>query len=437
MKDFKSNKENCPILSEKDYQSGRLLFLIEGCSGMAIYTLSSGAFLAGFFNYLGVSDRINGILAAFPILFGIIQLFGPLILEKLEHRKRFTIIFGVSYRAALVLMFIIPLLTKGWVGNSALAATIYGLSALLGPFFSLAVFNWIISLAPDRLRGRYLGLKDALSYIFLTLVTLVMGRVLDFYKVQGQPDRGFLICGITVLMLLLINAGAVWLAKEPKVPVSGRGINPLEVVSITFRDTGFRKIIFFYILWNFGFQFAWPFINVYLVAGLKLDYTYIMVMGLITNAMRVFTNPFWGGLADRKSWELTAKLSLLLLAISHGLLFFVNRDTVSFLFPVYSVLNGIAWGGAGIATFSLQFNYIPEEVRTVYLATNTAIGGIAGFTGTIISSLILGLIGPGIFKLFGFSLGSMQVIFFISAILLTFSALFIHLRLGSSRVNDN
>lgn len=422
-----------PTLTEDEYRLSRVLFLIEGCTGMAVYTLTSGAFLAGFFSYLGISDRFNGIFASFPVLLGITQLFGPLFLEKLGQRKRITLILGISYRLLLAAMFVIPLLMKEWRFTPALTAGIYGLSSLISPFFTLAIYNWIISLAPDNIRGRYLGLKDALSYIFLTVVNIIMGWVLDFFKAQGDLDQGFMVCGIVVAVLTFINAGAVFLAKEPWVPVDGRPITPWDVVKTTLNDRGFRKIIFFYILWNFSFQFAWPFINVYLVSGLRLDYTYIMTMGFITNALRVATNHFWGRLADRKSWELTTKLSLSLLAVSFSLLFFMNQETVHFFFPLYSILSGIAWGGVGIATFSLQFNYTPVPGRTIYLATNTAIGGLCGFAGTLMSSSLIGMIGKDGFRPFGFHLGSMQIIFLISGFLLIVSSLFVHFRLRTKK----
>jgi hypothetical protein len=88
-------------LTEKDYRSSRVLFLIEGSTGMAIYALTSGAFLAGFINYLGASDRFNGIIGSLPLLLGVTQLFAPLFLEKLEQRKLLIAMLSISYRLLL------------------------------------------------------------------------------------------------------------------------------------------------------------------------------------------------------------------------------------------------------------------------------------------------------------------------------------------------
>ena len=157
-----------------------------------------------------------------------------------------------------------------------------------------------------------------------------------------------------------------------------------------------------------------------------------MMMGLITNALRVLTNPLWGRFADWHSWESTTKISLLLLAGSHGLLFLINRETVHYLYPIFAILSGIAWGGAGIATFSLQFNYTSEAARTVYLAANTAISGVAGFSATVAGSFIIGYMGLITVKPFGLNISPMQIVFITSGVLLAISALFIHLHLQKS-----
>lgn len=424
---FKSIYFSSEPLSDKDYKSSRTFSIFEGGSARTIFNFTSGAFLAGFASYLGAGDSFNGIIGAIPVLAGIIQLISPIVFEKMEKRKLTVSILCLIHRLLLGFMVFIPFLAKGQTTRLALVAAIYFISYLAVSFINPAASGWLIDLVPDNIRGRYFGVRESYILGASTVFTLVMGRVLDIYKDKGNEYGGFIVM-FSFVMVLAAGNFVIWLLiKEPPVKRSKSELNLRKVISIPLKDNKFRKIVLLFILWNIGVQIGGPFFSVYMVTGLKLNYTFIMAVGMLGTLANTLMVRFWGRLADRKSWVYVIKLSILMLAVTHTMWFFINPLTSYILVPIMHIAGGLAWAGIGISSFNIQFIYSPEEGRTVYIGFNAALSGLIGFVSTLMGSAVLLLLSSFKLDISGFTIGSMQVIFAISGILLAVCAAYIHL----------
>lgn len=413
-------------LTEKDYKVSRDLYIVEGATAKLIFNLTSGAFLAGFASYMGANDQFNGIIAAVPAIAGTIQVFSPMVSEKLERQKFLISVCCLLHRMLLGLMVFIPLMVQGTSARLALTAIFYFVSYTLGSFISPAAAGWIIDLTPEPMRGWYFAFRDFIALPVVTVLTIVMGRVVDILKLQGNEYYGFLSVFSLVLVLAVANFLLLSSIKEPPVKKGNVSLDIKSILTLPVKDLKFRKIIVLFILWNFGFQVAGPFFSVYMVTGLKLDYTYITVIGIISAVASLAVVRLWGRLADKRSWIYTTKMSIGLLAITHFLWFFMNTQTVYVLLPALYVLSGIAWAGINISTFNIQFIFTPENGRTVYLGFNSALGGLVGFLSAFIGSALLGIFNSFNVNVWGLTAGNMQLIFAISGVLLGLCAAYIH-----------
>jgi MFS family permease len=413
-------------LSEKDYSKGRNVFLIEGGSGTGIFSLTTGAFLAGFANYLGVSNSLSGIICAIPSLVCVIQIFSSILFEQLSHRK--FIVSAISFLAKLILgiMFFIPILALGKTGNAILLAIIYGVAYGLTGFIAPPLSNWIVDLTPNNIRGRYLAKKDGVSLIASTIITIILGKMLDLFKSDGRQTLGFIFIGITVIILAIINFLALSSIKEPKVKISTTKLDLKTAIIEPFKNKAFKKVLVLSAIWNIAFQIGAPFFAIYMVTELKLDYAYIMIWSMIGAVVRVLATQLWGKMADSKSWTIVTKLALAVLALNHITWLFLSADLKSVLFPVVNIIGSIAWGGLPIAMFNIQFVFAPKEGRTMYLGMNAAFGGIIGFLTAILGSTIVSAIKANTISIFGISIGAMQMLFGMSGILILFCAVYVH-----------
>jgi MFS family permease len=420
-------------LHKRDYEKSRKYFLFEGSSAVGIFSLTSGAFLAGFARYLGATDEFNGIIGAIPTMAGIVQILSSLVFEKLKYRKFLISILCLAYRLLLGFMIFIPVFIQDTTARLVVLAVTYFIAYCLAAFITPAASGWMVDLTPEHMRGSYFAIKDAVSLAFVTILTLVMGKVLDVYRKSNNEYGGFIVLAVVVMILSVINFYFLSIVREPIVNRKTTKISLKNVVIMAIKNTGFRKVIIMSILWNIALQVGGPFISVYMVTGLKLSYSYIMIMGVLSSGVRVLVAKIWGSLGDRRSWAFVAKVSIAMVGINHFTWTFVNSDTSFVLVPLLHILGGIGWSGIAISLFNIQFVYAPEEGRTAYLGTSAALGGVFGFISTYIGATLVNVFKKHHVGITSLNIIGIQFVFALSGILILITALYIHLFMKQKR----
>lgn len=418
---YHNNKE----LTSEEYSHSRKMFLYESITANALVAICGGAFLAGFNNYLGVSDEVSGVIAGIPVVTGVIQIFSSIIFEKMENKKFLICISYLFSRVLLGFMYLVPLLVNGTRNRIIIMLSMYIASSAWSSFAASPIGAWLVDLIPNSMRGRYLGYKDAVSLIANTTTSLLMGLVLDKFRNAGNEVMGFIVIGIAVIILAIINFSFMSRISEPITKKSIKKITIKNVITEPLKDINFRKVIIFTILYNIALQMAMPYFSIYMVTGLKLEYSYITMIGILSTGARVFFSKRWGKLVDKTSWRNVTMLSILLLGFNHISWIFVNPFTSIITIPIVQFMSGLIWAGAAIAVFNLPFMYLPSEGRTLYLSSNAAYGGIAGFLSTLLGSKILASFKDLKFKIAWLEIGNMQILFAISGILLIACGLYV------------
>ena len=424
-------------LTLSDYEQSRRMFIFEGATAVSIFSLTTGAYLAGFGKYLGASDSVNGIIGALPVLTCVIQMFSSMVFEKLPHRKFLICISCFLFRFLLGLMFFIPLMNLGKTANITLVILIYGLAYSISAIISPPAANWLVNLTPINIRGKYLARKDAISLAFSTIITICLGKILDILRNNNNEKIGFLVVGISVIVLAVANFVSLSKVKEQKNLINSGKIDLKLSLVEPLRNITFRKVIYLSIFWNIALQIGGPFFSIYMVTGLKLSYSYIMVLGLIASVVRIFVAKYWGKMADNKSWTFTTKISLVVLALCHFLWMLASGPIIYFLLPIIHVIAGVAWSGLAISMFNLQFMFSPIEGRMMYLGMNASIGGIVGFITTLFASYLVNIFEGTHFYLLGISIGNVQMLFGLSSVLLVGCFLYVHKFMNYEQVDHS
>lgn len=414
-------------IHEEDLHKSRVLSIFEGSTARTVGSLTSGAFIAGYLKYLGADDRLNGIIAAIPVLSGVIMFLTPLFFEAKSRRKAPITIGAFVARILLSFLILIPLIIGDKnIGLAYLAAS-YLLAHLIISFIAPPTTTWQISLAPESIRGRYFGIRESVVLGFVTIITLGMGRILDASRIGGQQSKGFLILFIVILILSIINFIFACLIREPEAKLAERPIQKSDIFILPLKDKTFRKIIGLIILWNLGYQMSAPFTSVYMVSGLKLNYTFITLTGIFAAIASVINARILGRIADKQSWLYISKICVGFQIVSQFLWFFVNQNTAFYLVPLSQLLGGAAWGGINISLMNIQFKYSPERMKTIYIGFSSAIGGLVGFASSLVGSLLITILGDYKLTQFGFEAGSMQILFALSGILMVLCMVYINL----------
>jgi uncharacterized membrane protein YedE/YeeE len=110
---------------------------------------------------------------------------------------------------------------------------------------SPASSNWIITLTDAKVRGNYFGRRDSFLLAISTVMSLIVGKILDIYRNNGAEYYGFIINAFILIVLTCANTGFVTQIPEPKVKLTHSTLKMRDVFIKPMRDSGFRYNIYF------------------------------------------------------------------------------------------------------------------------------------------------------------------------------------------------
>jgi len=411
-------------VSDDNYGLSRRRFITEGCLANSIFSITSGAFLVGYASYLGANDQFNGIILSLPLLASMVQMFSPLIFERLSSRKKLIVALCSFYRAMLCLMILIPIITDNKSIRLFMLGGMYFIAYLAGSFLNPAAGSWIISLVPERIRGRYFGLRDMFILASTAILSIVMGRVLDAFKSNSMQFVGFVVVFSVALVLTILNFLVLRKIKEPPIVPLKQSLSFKSMMAMPLNNKQFRKVVLLNIIWNLTAQLSIPFFSVYMVTGLKLSYTFIMAIGIISTFAAALSARVWGRLSEKVGWEVTIATSIGMIGVCHITWMFVNHSTFFILIPIIQVLAGIGWAGVNLSFFNIQFKYAPQEGRTIFIGFNASLAGAAGFLSALLGAALVGFLSGMKIDIGITVLDNMLFVFGLSGILIVGCAIF-------------
>ena len=277
---------------EKDLEN-RLLMIIEGASAKTVFNLTSGAFLVGLLKYMGASDTFCGYVLAIPVLAAVIQVLSPIILESMKSRKGIIITGSMVHRLLLVTLIAVPFLPFSQQTRLIIAAIIFLISNIAVSFVNPAISNMYISFVPQNIRGRFFGNRESVMLFTATLITLIMGTVLDVQKDAGNEIKGHVIVYIFIFILTLINFFSYLFMKEVPLVHTQARIKLSEIFSLPFKNKIFIRYFIMLIILNFAAQIANAYFSVYLKSDLDMSYTVITALSFINTMTYAFMARIW------------------------------------------------------------------------------------------------------------------------------------------------
>jgi MFS family permease len=422
---------------EKDLEKNRLLMIIEGASAKTVFNLTSGAFLVGLLKYMGASDTFCGYVLAIPVLAAVIQVLSPIILESMKSRKGIIITGSMVHRLLLVTLIAVPFLPFSQQTRLIIAAIIFLISNIAVSFVNPAISNMYISFVPQNIRGRFFGNRESVMLFTATLITLIMGTVLDVQKDAGNEIKGHVIVYIFIFILTLINFFSYLFMKEVPLVHTQARIKLSEIFSLPFKNKIFIRYFIMLIIWNFAAQIANAYFSVYLKSDLDMSYTVITALSFINTMTYAFMARIWGKFADNKGWAATTMFTVGILGVCHFSWFmtFENSMLIMPLLVFNHISGGIAWSGINVSLFNLQFDYTPDEKRTVYIGFSAALSGFLGYLAAVLGAQLVGAFGSNKILLFGYNYDIKQILFLISSILLFICALYIFIFMRNSKIS--
>ena len=411
-------------MNEKAMQRSRILYIIEAALEYFISILFAGSYLATLTSHLGMSDSLTGILSSFISLGCLFQLFSVF----LKRRRVKTIVTSLSVvnQLLFLLLYIIPLSgtqTLFWGGKQVkivLFIVAIFLAYLIYNCIHPLKINWLMSLVDDRKRGVFTSYKEIVSLLSGMLFSFGMGTLIDHYQALGQIETAFVLCGITVFVLMVLHTLTMAFSVEIPATEKPEKQNPIRQMLSTLQDKNVVKVTILFVLWHIANSAATPFYGTYCIKELGFSLQFVSILSIVYSLVRASVSTFWGKFADKNSF---ASMVSICLGIA-GLGFLVNVFTVPengrVFYTLYYALYAIAMGGINSALTNLVFDLVKTDMRSNALALSQAVSGFVGFLTTIVVSGLVSYIQESGNRLFGLSIYAQQVV---SAIAVVFTVL--------------
>ncbi len=418
---------NRHIYYNRDYRQTRRLINWEAICAQGIAVLYTGSFLAGYMKYIGIDDAFSAILMQVPLLASVAQLFAPLFFSRKKRRLRSICLFAAIYRFAMAALGLVALLRFDTQVKTGFIAAILLFGYIFGMFNDPGFSEFLSAVVPRRMRGRFFAVRDALLIFSGTVTSLLLGAVLDYFRSAGREYTGFAIIFIFIFAVQCVICYIILSMKEPTVRLRSASLRLRDVFLLPLGHQDFRKFILYGVLWNFSIYFALSYYSIYMVSGLKLNYTFIAVLSLISTASRMIFSRVWGKLGDLHSWRYVMIRSLLILSLMSLGWFLATPSNAYVLLPIVHIASGIGWGGIGLANFNSALLYSPKTVKTAYLSLNSFISSIMGFLATLAGAAFSKSLSGVQLRLPGFEIGNVQLIFLVTSLLLALVSLYVRL----------
>jgi MFS family permease len=390
---------------------------------MGVFT--GGIVLTGFAIALHANEFVFGLLAAIPAAANLFQIQASRTLERTGERRRLVLRFAAAHRTVWVLIALMPFLPLSGEHRLLLFLVLFSGAALLGLFSAVPFISWLIDLIPENVRGRFFAIRNFMGGTVGILLGIGAGKFIDFWKEIHIADE---IVGFSVLIAVGAGFGfwSVSLLSKLHHPqfTKPKTQEPfLLALREPFRNQEYRKLFLFRIITDLAGGVAAPFFGLYMLTSAQLSFTFVATLATIATLANLLTLPTWGKLCDHYGYKPIITICIGGKALFTALWLFTSPETF-WLFVLIHTL-GAFDAGLGIAIPNLIYKTVPRERRSLYIAVDGSVVGIAATVAPLIGGILAGLFQSVQFSVGTFYLEHLKFLFLLSTIvrLVSFSLL--------------
>ncbi|MGQ9632427.1 MAG: MFS transporter [bacterium] len=399
-------------LSRLEVLRSQRLFTVEGSLATIVGTLCWGIFVIGFALHLGASQFQIGILAALPAFANVFQIFSSYFVERLNRRKLYVWSLAIVHRLLLSLLVLIPLVFPPSLSVLVLLIVVF-ISFSSASISSPAVNKWLSDLVPLEARGKYFGRRNTIMALVGTSLGLVAGRTLDIFP----GYRGFLIVYMAGFVFAIMNLASFLLIQEPPIRGEIKRVEFKELFTKPPQNKVFMRFVLYFMLWAFANGLSAPYYSVFMIQRLKLSYTLITILGAVSALMTILSYRLWGYLGDRFSNKAVLEMGCFAIMVL-AFLWIFNSPNRYFFVPVIHFFGGLFNAAVALSSFNMLLEVSPEENKSVYIGFFATSTGIVGAVAPILGGGVVTYFSRFSMDLWGFQFGNLQIVFFLTGLLL-------------------
>lgn len=382
-----------PALDEQDRRQGLSGLRWQALCSSGAEGLASGGLLAAFALLLGASNFHIGVMTAIPFVVQPLQILAVVTVERWRRRKAVAVtaylLAFATWIPVACIPFLIDLPSPGAVGLLLLCM---GLRGAANAFLNTSWSGWLRDLVPDDMAGTFFAQRMRTASTAAAASAVIGALYIDWWKGAGIDAE---IYGYSYAMLfggmVLGFAAVAFMARipEPRMPVpDGPSPSLGSALGAPFRDSEFRRLLYFLFSRNFVINLAVPFFTVYMLTKLGLALTWVVGLGVLSQLSSVLFLRVWGPLVDAHGSKVILSLATSLsFLVVLGWIFVAMPEPHVLTMPLLVVLHmliGVANAGINISSMTIRMKMAPRNQSTAYLTAASLAANLGAGIGPLL-----------------------------------------------------
>ncbi len=333
------------------------------------------AAMVGLAGLLGASDFEFGLLVSIPQITACLQLPFSLLVNRTRKRKLYLLTIGLISRLLWLVFGFMPMMMRSSTDTMPLYLMIalLSLSSSLGASINVCWFPWFSDLAPIRIRGRWLGVRDTLVSAASFLFGLLVAYMLDVLPESSKYLVVFLVGGTlgAADMVCFGFAREEWSAPSQKMQLG-------KLLKDMTHNKPFLKAVLLWTVWCFTANMSGAYLTPYAMNSMNLNFMQIMVFGTMTASLfAIIAVPRWGRALDQCGTRNVMMISCFGASLTP---LFYLMSTPGSVWPTFlhNAVGALFWSGCNLAANGMQLSTSPDDSRPIYIAVFSTVTCILG-----------------------------------------------------------
>lgn len=414
--------------SSPSYRHSRNAYIGHCTFDYFVTLLVTDAYLAKLLSSIGISDAMVGIISSLITFAFLLKLGAIFVMQKIRNIKKVSITFHILHQFLFSLLYLIPFINISTEFKTTLVV-IAIMSAYCCNYIVVSIiFKWGNSYVAPEHRAEFSAGKEMVSLITGMVFTLVIGHVIDRFESIGNIKGGFLFISAAIFILSIGNL--ICLLRIKNGMGDGEIIKPnttpfKDVLKHLFENKAYKTICIYTALWDISRYMIVGYLGIYKTKDLLLSVGFVQIINIISNICRFLLSRPIGRFSDKFSYAKGLELGSIIAATAFFTLIFCTPDTW-WIIIIHTILYYVSMAGTNQNASNITYDYVEPEYFVQASAVKSAIGGLCGFTASLIAGKVLSSIQASGNIIFGIHLYGQQFLGAIAFIMCGFTILYLH-----------
>ncbi|MBP3656463.1 MAG: MFS transporter [Clostridia bacterium] len=333
--------------------------------------------MIGLATELGAGDIHFGILSAIPQVAALLQIPFSVLVNRTHKRKRYMLTLGLFSRFLWLLFGLIPIIFPMSSQLTLLYMLIFllGVSSCMGAVINVCWFPWLSDLAPIRMRGRWMSIRESFLAAANVSCGLLTALLLDTLPVETRYIIIFLIGGAAGMIDMICFGFCEEVYSAPPQKQS-----MVRAVKEVFSNKPFMSLVILWTAWSFTANMSGVYLTPYSMNEMGLTFLQIMLFSTIAaGIVSMFVMPKWGKMIDRFGCR-----NVMCVACAGASLtpLFYLLSSPGNVWPtlLHNTIGAMFWCGSNLTASNMQLSCSPDHSRPMHIAVFSCVTAMLGAT---------------------------------------------------------